>query len=399
MPPEAVVFYCDGQYADKYKDEVEKLKEHGIEVMVDEYEGAARHDYLLFDDSSCRICQPPAQAGSEPSPGTVYWYRHKYTKQSARLIVYSHSIDDGPSDSSLPEGSFALHPYEWSFLKDTGEGVFMKDEKGRFLVSRSEKNIERVVMGMTHLAGVKPPKNLAEKEALKKEMAKKIGIDLNPDLPLILFSWAPLEADEVNRGLMELSKHANIIVKYYPHHPYLGHFDRVPDASGPNIFYSTDHGLNAIMRLAADINLASYISSVFVSCVAHNLRTIPVCTHRMSSIIPKGVFAYSFYFNFLQKAYARLARNIGPVNIAFTDKILDRLHNEDYWREYHDKLPEIISNIFGNFITGDEAAKLGAHHVMNVLQYGSFVTPDLKRKGTAFKGRANLNTAMLPIAL
>lgn len=386
LPPELAVFYCSGDYARRFPGYIDDFKGRGLKVTVDDYSGLAGHEYLLFDDSSSLVCLLEGSRENPPENGLFrFWQR--YARPGARRIVYSHSVDDGPGEHSLPPGSFALHPYERGMYNDTGEGLFMQDESGKIVVTRSAAENERTVAGFTHFAGYEIPRTAAARQLLKDELARRMGVQFNPALPLVVFTYAPMDADEAEAGILGLAEKANVVVKIFPGHAYLGAFDRAPEVSGPNIFMTVDHSLNALMRLAADVNLASFISSAFVSCVAHRLPTIAVCTQRMSSASPRGIFSYALYFSFLDKAYARLARSLGPINIAFTDKIMERLGDDEYWRRYDELLPGLLANVFGDYPVCDEAAALGAGRIADVLAHGSFVTPEMKRTCRVYKGK------------
>lgn len=390
MEPRALTFYCQADYAASYPDDIRAMRDRGIKVEIDAYQGLAEHDYLLFDDSSSLMALQESR-GERPVQENGIGQTLGLAKPEAKRIVYSHSVDDGPGEHSLPPGSFALHPYEWSFYKNTGDGLYLKDENDQVAVSRSSAGNERVVVGLTHFAGYKVPPGPEERRAYKDELARKMGVSFNPDLPLLVFTYAPMDADEANAGVARLAERANVVVKMFPNHAYLGRFDRALDVRGPNIFMTTDHSLNALMRLAADLNLTSFVSSAFVSCVAHKLRTVAVCTQRMSSAYPRGIFSYVYYFSFQDRAYARLARSIGPINIGHTEKIFERLNDEEYWRRYDELLPGLLKSIFGGYLTGDEAAAYGARRIEDVLRYDSFVTPELRRLGRIYKGRPELN--------
>ncbi|UQZ88947.1 hypothetical protein C4J81_06950 [Deltaproteobacteria bacterium Smac51] len=382
MDPKSVVFYYGDNFENRFSESLSQIQEAGITTVKNDY-GQAVDNHIYFLVEQCTIISPLDLKKQLDKNPAVRYIHHKYG-----------STDEGPTDDLMRENDLAFFPNETKLFSST-QGDFFCDSNKYPIVGVGAKNTERVVTGLTHTANLPAQYRKKDKKSLQDILAQKLGAEFNPDLPVVVYMSSPLCTDDVEEGLLALSRHVNLVIKgdlVGHHYSHDGKFDRPVNISGPNISFTNDHGFNTLLRLAADVVMTSFISGTTATNLALGIRSIPIYTQQMPSISPQAIFNYTTFLLNRANISVNLAQIIAPLNILSTEMILNhRINSDKYWQDFKKHLPEHQLYTFGRYRVGDEAAKAAARFMGNLLKYDSFASPDLRSSRVTLKGGVTLN--------
>lgn len=286
-----------------------------------------------------------------------------------RCVVLTHAVDTPLWSESLPA--------HWHIAASQRQAEMA--ESGKFIRSQQPALVEKLLSlpaGLCDEYAYTGPYHLGEwsekrhrpKALLQRELEEFLGCTFDGSKPVVAFLQDEFcHEQQVIDGLTRLSKHVNLLVKGS---------SRLSSLPGVFAYPSTGFAPN-LLRFAADYILAGYHSGTLASSTMLGLPVIPY----YSSMVflggrRKGKRArYTVYLE-RQSNGDNIALDIlellnQPVNLQDTEKILGRIHSEDWWAEYRLRLPAVQKKVFGDYDI-DNAPQKTAQLIRRVFSEGTF---------------------------
>ena len=301
--------------------------------------------------------------------------RDKIPSES-QCIALRHSVD-APHYSYQMAAHWFLGASQWQVECP---------ESNKVLRSRQPKLFEKLMslpMALRNEYAYSGPYHLGEwlrkrhapKAELQQELEKFIGCSFDGNKPVVAFLQDEFcHERQVADGLRQLSQHVNLVVK--PAIPS-GLTAILPGLPGI-FFYPDDEYSPNLLRFASDFILAGYHSGTLSSSTMLGLPVIPYYT---STVFLGGRLEgkrnqYTVYLknNDSQRRDINveiLGRLNPPVNLQDTEKILERIYDQDWWMAYQQRLPLIQKSIFGDYDINN-AAERTAELLLRVFEKGTF---------------------------
>lgn len=344
-----------------------RIEALGVEVRADDaqYSKAMKHRYYLTDFAVREH----------------FWADNPFRDQGKSHICYTHSSDDCPAAGVLSANDFFIATTEEMLHKFTGAGKFLCDANGSPEIGRSPEGTEAAIAGLIHISD----KNLAlgarDKSLLRQELADQLGVSFRPELPLLCYMltyFADGRAED--KGLTRLGRYANIVIKDTSE-VYTGtgadddeFRSAVSLAAGENIYHTRDGKLNWLMRYAADVNLTNPLGANNLTSILLGLRQISTYTRQFMGVVPPQPVNFTHLLRDPRRIQTKLAYCIAPIPIEATEMLLERIHDQDYWRRYDEQVVGVARAILGRYWVGQEALDRAVGYIVRILNRGT-MTP------------------------
>jgi hypothetical protein len=376
-------YYCSHVTIKDFPKEIRILAKNNIDIVVDDYELALFHSCMLSD---------------------IWYYWHFNNRnighraffeialeKKIKMIYYTHGTDDVPSP---PSGSYMLYSSERQFYQGMGKSKYMLDECGKPVWAVNTDGGEGVVAGIIHLGDWAHAKD--SKSDLKRQLAQQLGVNFDPDLPLLVYyTCSSNDYKEADIGLSKLSECANVLIKTKSNGPSY--------AEGKNIcIFSDKYWGTWLPRFAADYFLAGCGSGALSTAVMLGLPVIPVYTQFFDTFRLGGADAgdrqqdataqrlKSFPLG-TKGVNSSIVKYITPIRMSDTERIVERLHDAEYWKNYEENIHAIQCSIWGRYYTQDAAARAAAY-IKNILQHGTMLPSEIAALNKPFAGRPLLHS-------
>lgn len=383
------VFYCEKQFVETRPDLIQKLKERGLEIVIDDFERSKTHSYHL---ASTRLAEDRHSTTSGPQAAVLYGeLLARNTK-----FVYHPVLSDGvlPRASGFPPNSFILYHLEPFFFDGIADGRYILNAQGYPEIGKTDHGVEAVAVGPSHHNDETRALAKRDRQELRAELAERLKVEFKPELPLVFYSPDHhIMASEADKALPKLSEQSNIVIKCtgqmgsggpnsYPGPrgwPYQGRiFDECYTlAEGPNIHFTRDDSLLSLIRYAADVTICGWHSSTFMTSFVLGRRFIPVYTQQMRYGNPLEYFNFGLWLGNLGNLETRILLNISPINVRAVEMLLERINDQKYWEKYEAGLGELHQMHLGRLWLGADSRKRAAGFVKRVLERGTFAPQDI----------------------
>lgn len=392
LGPELSVFYCQPDFRQKFPKESQAISAVGIEIKHNYQEAAAGHDCFL---ASSIIMHSPLSGEDKVFLDRLY--------QAGKKLIYHpvSSEDVFPPAADFPAGSFILYPLEPTFFERMAhKSRYILDPQGWPVIGRTDHGVEGVVTGPLHHADETLALAQRDRGELKAELADRLKVKFKPNRPLVSYMPAHhVKSSYADQGLERLAGRAEVVVKLIQgaNNPP-SHDGRILDevychATGESIYKTEDQSLIHLIRYASDVNLVNLQSSNFMTCFLLGRRLIPIFTQRLVYTAPREEFNFTLWFKSNLPA-VKIMGNISPIEIRAADMLMDRIEDQDYWRQYDQALPILQKNHLGNYWLGKEAREKAVFYIKRVLEHGSFAPADTGNL-RVIKGPVRINEPQL----
>jgi hypothetical protein len=352
--------WASSAYINRSQPLVKKLSEAGVSIHRGETDKVPWENSLVFGSSASKIFKEGSARGAlflsyltltddlipPPAKGEIVFYN---TETQMRLSMRNFARYWADNEGELAGGSIPGH----------GEGA---------------------AVGLLRYGRPAPEDSLNRRAAVKAELAselsKELGpVNFSPNRPLLLQHLTMyLDAKARDRGFERLRGECDFILKSFSgdeRHQLLSRAD------GDNIFKYFKALPNNLDRRAADFHLpVAYSSGAMTTSLMLGYRVIPVFTRNIHLIwdqISTGTFS-SFVHTMYQDWQAlclKVLEQLPPLCLESTERILERIHDQKYWKEYDRKLPSLQKAIFGRYHLLPDSLAAAAMLVRRVLEKGT----------------------------
>lgn len=390
-----VILYCSEEYRERNAAQIARLEAGGIEIIVEDYERAKRHQHLLADYCiRADLADPgrPLEDRLRPLVGRLL-------SQDKRIVGYAHGAGHTLRQGWLTERDYMLYLYENVMFESVARGSYWCDANSYPIVGVNEEGVEGAVAGLFYLENQDEYSALDQTE-LRRRLSERMEARFDPSRPLVVFFHSKtLEGRVVGQSLSKLADRANIIIKYHPVEYSLRETDRAftafswpVEVRGDAVFHVADSTFNDLLKFAADVNMVAQGGGSLVSNLLANLYSFPVYTPRMMAYIPEGaIYDHKVFLGNTRVFSVRLAADyIRSVDIQETETLAARFGPGEYRDLYEKTVPDLRQYIFGRYRIGKPAVEAAARYIRNILEHGTMVPPELKKLSLRFRGPVKL---------
>ncbi len=285
------VFFCGSDYVNKAPQAIERMKKAGVEVVIDNYGQAVLYTYFLADSARRLNLDPNTDPGQKIL---------KMDKRGARFVYYTHHSGFSIPGALFGKNDFILCPSEAFLTASVLAGKYILGADRRPIMGKTPQGSECVVVGMPNVGDDILALASGDKRNLQAELAARLGLSLDPGLPLVFFLVERhAEKDEMENVCRVLAEKFNVLIKNLgPANPDTG--DTELDLTGPNIFYfnpppNEDAELFYKLRVAADFTFTSFFSGGTVTNVMMGLRTVSYHTSTLVRDTPPKRYNWTYF--------------------------------------------------------------------------------------------------------
>ncbi len=203
-------------------------------------------------------------------------------------------------------------------------------------------------------------KRHSSKEELHKELEEFVGQSIDKNKPIVAFfdeHQSCLLPDQIKATqALASSEEITFIAKFF-HNDW-----ELPKNA---IIYPTKAHSANLLRFSADYVLAGFQTGTLASSLMYGLNVIPYHTNRTHHSVYKFMadnqnVILTDYKEMIKGTLFENAFNSienFEVNINDTQALLNRIKDANFWKNYHEKLPEIQKSLFGNYLIEGAAQK------------------------------------------
>ncbi|UQZ91340.1 hypothetical protein C4J81_18760 (plasmid) [Deltaproteobacteria bacterium Smac51] len=364
LPPKATAFCCGGAFAKANGRLLDTLRKQKRTVEVDSLESLGPE------------CLVVSSFFNKFSPTEKF---EQVRASGAKILYY---LDYTEENGYVPDkNEYFIYSSEAQLFSCMANGQFSLDSSGRAEAGRMEEGGEGVAVGLLRPHDITKGRD-EPREILRRKLAEAMGLEFNPDrLLAVHFTNHNLDSAAVERGLMRLAEHCDILIKHHETRE-----EAIVKLEGPGIFNyyshygSVNHHLSYLARYAADVALIGCFSGAAPTTLMMGTKMIPVFTQKVFATgKAREAGAYSSFSTEMRNPFRVVTLKISdclpPVSLEATEMLWERINDAAYWERYKAELSSIQKAALGSFLLGPAALKRAQAFIVRLMQNGSFFAP------------------------
>lgn len=367
LPPEATAFYCTKKYARSNASLIESLDKRKIRVKLDTMDGIDGESIIAVGYRE------------RFKPSGLY---KRLQEVGASTIFYMPTTDN--LGYCPQKNEYILYTSENHMFFSSITAQYAYNGAGQAEVAITPNGGQGAAIGIWREEDSEPYKN-RDRLLLRQELEGKTGFRFKNSLPLLFHAETyHHDPEPYYAGLSALADQANILIKDFHQIEFEAGCDSMYQYPPKDTFFIySGRPLNSLARFAAEATLAGAFTGFFTTTVLLGARVVPIYTQR--------VYPWSSYldinkmtsFTWLMRSPLmaienRLLDYLTPLSLESPKAILSRVNDEDYWRRYEERLPEIRDYAFGHFSVGEKAFNRARGFIGRILATGTMAEHNAK---------------------